>query len=66
MTKKRNRLKRAATKLPTYLQDIVFSKNKKPRLSQRRSMGKFGAASPVRLISLDQYEAEKRKDDGLT
>ena len=44
------RLRRLAQRLPRGLQDIAFSKNGRPRLGARRSLGKFGPASEVRKI----------------
>ena len=44
------RLRRLAQRLPRGIQDIAFSKNGRPRLGARRSLGKFGPASEVRNI----------------
>lgn len=46
------RAKKAAPKLPVYMQDIAFSKAKKPR----PKFGKLGAASDVRRLNPETME----------
>lgn len=52
MSKRKGRgPKKAAKRLPKYMQDIAFSKNTRPRLSRHwKGQAKWGAASEVRHI----------------
>ena len=58
--KAKSKAKRAATRLPTYMQDIAFSKRgKKAEAKHReRKLGTFGAASKVRRIDPASVEVQ--------
>jgi hypothetical protein len=56
MAKRTRRARKAASHLPPKLQDIAFTKNKRPRAAHPRRQSR-GAASPVRHIDPKDYLA---------
>lgn len=61
--KRKTNAKKAARKLPSYMQDIAFSKHdaKGERAYRNRRMGTFGAASEC--ISIDPAEYERQRKE---
>lgn len=56
----RARAKKAAKRLPAYMQDVAFSKwGRKPYFKgTRKGQGKFGPASEVRHIDPSEYQGD--------